>query len=222
MGFQSSRNVPEKLSNLITQSGSTILWAPYGRVISQFLEVVPKMAAGRKAGEVWAPKVKRFYVFWGNNLQSAHAASSATIDSAAGLVTRNVNQPLREPLLDSTIYTGLEVNLPWKSWTRPRSRWFRKCLLGGGSFSGEQLKNPQMFRWLRPSTIYVFRQALFKWSFALCSSILIIKAGRNFSSCHKILHQCMRIGCCIIKRRRCAGKPMAWLKRIFIVLVIHF
>lgn len=114
MGFQSSRNVPEKLSNLITQSGSTILWAPYGRVISQFLEVVPKMAAGRKAGEVWAPKVKRFYVFWGNNLQSAHAAASATIDSAAGLVICDVNQPLREALLDSTIYTGLEVNLPWE------------------------------------------------------------------------------------------------------------
>lgn len=171
MGFQSSRNVPEKLSNLITQSGSTILWAPYGRVISQFLEVVPKMAAGRKAGEVWAPKVKRFYVFWGNNLQSAHAAASATIDSAAGLVIRDVNQPLGEALLDSTIYTGLEVNLPWKSWTRPRSCWFWKCLLGGGSFLGEQLKNPQMFRWLRPSTIYVFRQALWKKNVALCSSI---------------------------------------------------
>lgn len=137
MGFQSSHNVPEKLINLITQSGSTILWAPYGRVISQFLEVVPKMAAGRKAGEVWVPKVKRFYVFWGNNLQSAHAAASATIDSAAGLVTRNVNQPLREALLDPTIYTGLEVSLPWKSWTRPRSCWFWKCLLGGGSFSDE-------------------------------------------------------------------------------------
>lgn len=58
--------------------------------------------------------MKRFYVFWGNNLQSTHAAASATIDSAAGLVIglRDVNQPLREALLDSKIYTGLEVNLP--------------------------------------------------------------------------------------------------------------
>lgn len=73
------------------------------------------MAAGRKAGEVRAPKGKRFYVFWGNNLQSAHAATSATIDSAAGLVIRRVNQRQREALLDSKIYTGPEVNLPSKS-----------------------------------------------------------------------------------------------------------